>query len=278
MSTSEAIKRFALGGQEQLGSAINAAKGSTWLLPAIAVIVVLVLVAIIVFVVLQYKQTAPKSETKGPIDLWAPGSAVFVSRDNTNKYMKGNWTFAFYVRFDAVPDMRTDVPFLVWPGSWALDYNPAQETLLWKVNAAPDGSYGATQQVIRVPGVPLQRWTQVLLTLEGRTLDAYINGSLVLSDQLTNVPQMTSGSITIQPNNIMGQAAYIQLWGRRLTGGEISGNYADTSDSQGRPMLGPALFQAFKGLSLPNLFCPSGNCSGSSPSAQPSQTWEFPYA
>lgn len=277
-TATQSVLRGVFGGSEQFANKLGAVTENKWLVPALAVIGALVLIAIIVFVVLQYKKGAPKAFTKGPIDLWNPGNVVFVSRTDTAKYMKGNWTFAFYVRFDAVPDMRTDVPFLLWPGSWALDYNPAQETLLWKVQPAPDGSFGKRQQVIPIPGVPLQRWTQVLLATEGRTLDMYVNGQLVKSDQLTNLPQMTAGSITIAPQQIMGQAAYIQMWGKRLSGGDITGNYADTSDSQGRPLLGPDLFKAFSGFSLPNLFCPGGNCAATGPSAQPSQTWEFPYA
>jgi len=277
-SFGSSVQSAAFGALSQAKSTFGVAAQSPWLLPVVAAIGAIVLIAIIVVVTLQYTKLSPKAATKGPIDLWAPGSVVFVSRTDTNKYMKGTWTMSFYVRFDAVPDMRSSVPFLVWPGTWTLDYNPAQEMLLWNVNPAPDGSIQTSGQQIEIPRVPMQKWTQITLAQEGRTLDIYVDGALVKSDQLTNLPQSTSGSITIVPNNIMGQAAFINMWSRRLTGTEIGGNYADTSDSQGRPLLGPDFFKAFSGVTLPNIFCPSGNCGGTSPSAQPSQTWEFPYA
>ena len=247
-----------------------------YVLPLVAGVIALVLILIVVFVVVQYKVTGPKAQIKGPIDLWQPGSKTLVSRTDTSKHMKGNWTLSFYVQFDAVPDMRESTPLFFWSGTWVIDYNPAREELLWKVSPAPDGSFGATTQTIPIPNVPLQRWTQVTLCQEGRTVDMYVNGKLVKSDQLTNLPRSTAGSIVIAPGNIMGKAAYVQLWSSRLTGADIANNYADTSDSQGRPLLGPDLFAAFK--NLPNIFCGAGGCTGSSPSAQPSQTWDFPYA
>jgi hypothetical protein len=274
----EGVKATFLGAAEGTKAAFGAASSSPYLLPVVIAIAAVFLVVIIVYIVIQYRYQNPLMLNKGPIDLWAPGSKTFISRSDTAKNMKGTWTLSFYVRFDAVPDMRAATPFLTWPGNWAIHYNPAQEELVWVVAPAPDGSFGARTQNIPIPNVPLQRWTQVSLVAEGRSLDMYVNGQLVKSDQLTNLPQSGAGSVIIVPNNIMGQAAYVQLWPRRLTGAELTDNYGDTSDSQGRPLLGPAILQSISGLSIPNLFCAGGNCAGSSPSAQPSQTWEFPYA
>lgn len=270
------LKTAAFGAGQAARGALGTAAQTPYVLPFVVGIVAIVLVLIIVFVVIQYKSSGPAAQTKGPIDLWAPGNIPFVSRTDTKKSMTASWTLSFYVRFDAVPDMRASTPLLAWPGTWTIDYNPAQEELLWKVSPTPDGSFGATTQSIPIPNVPLQRWTQVTLCQEGRTIDMYVNGQLAKSDQLTNLPRGSAGSIVIAPGNIMGQAAYVQIWPRRLSGNDIAGNYADTSDSQGRPLLGPNLFVALK--SLPNIFCGAGGCTGSSPSAQPSQTWEFPYA
>jgi hypothetical protein len=33
-----------------------------------------------------------------------------------------------------------------------------------------------------------------------------------------------------------------------------------------------------KATSLPNIFCPSGDCAPSKPEASHAQKWEFPYA
>jgi hypothetical protein len=165
-------------------------------------------------------------------------------------------------------------PLFTWPGIWNLGYNAAQEELVWSFGQTSD-----TRTPIRVtlPQVPLQRWTQITMTLEGRTVDLYVNGALVKSDILDSMPPRANASITIVPEGIMGETAYIQLWARRLTVSDIGANFIDTSDSQGRPYLGPAFFEALNTISVPNLFCSNDDC-GAAPTATPSQSWEFPYA
>jgi hypothetical protein len=109
-------------------------------------------------------------------------------------------------------------------------------------------------------------------------VDLYVNGKLVKSEILNAMPPLANSSITVVPGGIMGETAFIQLWSRRLTVSEIDANFTDTSDSQGRPYLGPAFFDALNTMAVPNLFCPSGDCGGATPTATPSQSWEFPYA
>jgi hypothetical protein len=194
--------------------------------------------------------------------------------------MKGSYTLAFYVRIDAVPDMRTAATALMsWPGIWDLGYNAATEQLVWTFAQTPDAaSQWAAPDPVNLDGVPMQRWTQVVITFEGRTADLYVNGKLITSSTLRNLPPSAASSVILVPSGVMGQLAYVQLWPRRLAVSEIAANYTDTSDSQGRPFLGPDLLGPLENLKVPNLFCPSGNCASSTPTASPSQTWEFPYA
>ena len=228
----------------------------------------------LVFVVVQARKQLPATFVKGPIDLFAPKSPLVVDRAATKRDMAGTYTLAFYLRVDAVPDMRTEAtPLLTWPGIWNLNYNAAQEELQWIVKQTR-----GTDEKMVLKGVPLQKWTQIAIAFEGRTFDLYVAGKLVKSHTLNNLPPSAVSSITIVPGGVLGQIAYVQLWPRRLTVSEAGGNFIDTSDSQGRPFLGPDFFSTLTDVKLPNLFCPGGNCAGLIPTANPSQTWEFPYA
>lgn len=240
------------------------------IVPVIAAIIGITLIVIVVLVVIHMRTNAPKVFLKDPVDLYKPSSPVVVDRATTAS-MSATYTLSFYIKLDAVPDMRVSAtPLLKWPGAWDVDYNPAHETLVWTVYPT-----GAKAETIRIPRVPMQRWIQVSATFEGRSFDFYINGELVLSHILTNLPPVVSASVTIVPGGIMGQIAHAQVWPRRLTVREVRSNYQDTSDSQGRPYFGPDFFKALNKISVPNLFCPSGKCS---PTATAAQTWEFPYA
>jgi len=250
-------------------------QGSTsYILPVIAIIVGLTIVIMLVLVVVQSRKQLPATFVKGPIDLFAPKSPLVVDRANTKRDMMGTYTLAFYLRVDAVPDMRTEAtPLLTWPGIWNLNYNAAQEELQWIIKQ----TQGEPEKMV-LRGVPLQKWTQITVAFEGRTFDLYVGGKLVKSHTLGNLPPSAVSSITIVPGGILGKIAYVQLWSRRLTVSETAANFIDTSDSQGRPFLGPDFLSALTDIQLPNLFYPGGSCNSSTPTANPSQTWEFPYA
>jgi len=274
-------------GRQLFGALTESAKVSfgsigsnSYVLPIIAGVIGIALIVMVIYVVIQMRQNNPTKLLKGPVDLFAPKSPVVIDRPTVKKDMSGSYTMAFFVRIDAVPDMRADAtPLFTWPGAWDLNYNAAHEELHWMIKETYDGQTGLIKpEKMALPQVPLQKWTQITIAFEGRTFDLYVNGQLIKSHTLDNLPNSTTSSITIVPGGIMGQLAYVQLWPRRLTVSDANANYIDTSDSQGRPFLGPDLISTLTNISVPNLFCPSGNCTGSQPSASSSQTWEFPYA
>ena len=276
-----------LGGLSSVFTRIAPSLGTqpdSFVMPLIAGIIVVFMIIAIVYVVIQYRRSGAKKLTKGPIDLFAPKSPVVVDRESTKSIMKASYTLAFYVQLDAVPDMRAAAtPLFTWPGVWNMNYSPSQEQMIWTFTQTR-GSQPVSPfeppptETVVLPTVPLQRWVQIVIGFEGRSVDLYVNGALVKSELLSNLPAIGASSITIVPNNVMGKLAYIQVWPRRLPISEVAANYTDTSDSQGRPFLGPEFFDVFKNLRFPNLFCPNGDCTGAKPSCAQSQTWEFPYA
>jgi hypothetical protein len=251
---------------------------SSYILPVIAVVVGIALIVIIILVSVQLGKGQPTKLVKGPIDLFAPSSPVVVDRPTASSTLQSTYTLSFYLMIDAVPDMRVAAtPLLTWPNVWNLGYNAAQEQLVWDFQQTPDRATMAQPESVILTPIPMQKWTQIAITSEGRTVDMYVNGVLTTSSTLSNLTPSVNSSITIVPGDVMGQIAYVQVWPRRLRVSEIANNYRDTSDSQGRPFVDPGFFKALTTLSVPNLFCPNGDCAGSKPAANPSQTWEFPY-
>lgn len=247
-----------------------------YLMPIVLGFIGLLMVLMIIYVVVQTYKGRPATTLTGPLDLWAPPSPVIVDRTTVRTQMQASYTMSVFLKLDVAPDMRSaETPLLTLPDVWNLRYDPAHEalSLQFKETAV------ATPQSIRIPGFPMQRWNQLVLTLEGRSVDIYINGALATSAQLENVPPSGNASVTVVPGNLMGSAALAQVWNRRLTVSEVVANYASTADSQGRPFMGTALLAPLKNIpNIPNLFCPGGDCQTATPTAGPSQTWEFPYA
>lgn len=250
-----------------------------YIVPAVLGIIGILLLILIIITIVQLSQGQPAKILKGPIDLYNPPSPVIVDRDTTLKNMAVTYTLSFYLTLDAVPDMRAgSTPLLTWAGVWNLGYSPANEQLIWTFGQTTSGESDLRPDIIVLPQVPLQRCTQVTMTFEGRSVDMYVNGTLIKSSTLDNLPASATSSVTIVGGNVIGKIAYVQVWPRRLTVSEVSNNYLGTSDSQGCPYLGPELLKTLNAMAFPDLFCPSGNCCGSTPVATPSQVWEFPYA
>lgn len=259
----------------------QAASNETLFLPIVGTVIGVVLIALIVIVALRFREGRATTTLTGPLDLYEPKpSPIVVSRDVVAKQMGGSYTLSFYVTLDAVPDMRAAAtPLLTWPSIMNVGYNAAQEQLVWTIQQTPDSTGTTNPEIVTLDGVPMQKWTQVAMALQGRSLDLFVNGQLVKSVLLDNLPPIPKSvaSITVVGGGIMGQIAVAQVWSRRLTVTEIYNNYVDTSDSQGRPYIGGFL-DPLKNISIPNLFCPGGNCAGSQPAANKAQTWDFPYA
>ena len=255
-------------------------QSSPYLMPVIAAVVVVLLVTLIAVVAIKMGKGRPAKELTGPLDLFQPPSVVVVDRATAAASMRNSYSLMFYVRVDAVPDMRASAtPLLTWPGVWNLDYNAAQDQLVWTFQQTADSPFPAETETGVLKGVSSQRWHQVGIVLEGRTVELFLNGELQRAYTLNNVPPVANSSITIVAGGIMGQLAYAQVWSRRLTLNDVAQNYVETSDSQGRPYLGPEMLTVLKGFSMPNLFVGAGSDSDpSKPTASAAQTWEFPYA
>ena len=266
--------REGIFGPTYAGASIGESTPS-YILPLVGTLVVIAIIVISVVVSLQYKAKRPPYKLLGPIDLFAPEAPIIVDRPAVKANMLASYTLSIYFMMDAVPDMRTSgTPLLAWPGVWRLHYNAPKEELLWIFTETPYNTTPPEPVTVKIEDIPLQRWNQIVMTFEGRTADMYCNGILVSSTTLPNVPPLPNSSIEIIPGNIMGKAAYIQVWPKRLTMGEVSKNYIETSDSQGRPYIGNKLMNPFK---LQNLFCPGGQCNGKDIASGEGMHWEFPY-
>jgi hypothetical protein len=271
MSTARETLVSGLFGRSPAASlGIGIESSTSYLFPAIAIFAGLVMVAVLIYIAVLQARNRPTLTLTNPVDLWEPSNPVIVDRMTVRNQMQASYTLALYIKLDAVPDIRsTGSAVFTLPGVMDFNYDAASETLALVTR-------DISSETVRISGFPLQRWNQLTLTLEGRTLDIYVNGQLSQSALLNNVPPSGNASITIVPNSVMGSAAYAQVWSRRLTVAEVGNNYVSTSDSQGRPFIGNTLLAPLQ--HIPNLFCPGGDCDVTTPTASPAQQWEFPYA
>ena len=265
----DGIRRLVGFGDVQLtfGGVTRSSFLSPFFLAGVGVFIII----LAIYFIIRYRRQPGKYLLTGPVDLFNTKEPVIVERAAVREYMRGSYTLSFYCMIATVPDMRSIAPLMEWPGVWKAGYNPAKEELLWSFTDTPD--------VISITPVSMQRWNQITVTQEGRTLDFYVNGELVKSHTLDRLPTPnTNAGILIKTENLLGQLGYVEVLPKRITVSEVKENYIETSDSQGRPYNMQSIRSLFEGLKPPNLFCPSGNCTAATPTADKTQAWEFPYA
>lgn len=99
--------------------------------------------------------------------------------------------------------------------------------------------YGESKfEDIEIPNVTVAKWHQITVAVLGRSVDVYLNGALVKSTLLENVPTIYPVGVELETvPDFVGQAGLFQAWGSRLTVSEVARNYKRNTDLRGKPFL-----------------------------------------
>lgn len=72
-------------------------------------------------------------------------------------------------------------------------------------------TYDNINEEITIPDIPLNKWVSVIMRCQNKTLDVYINGTIVRSVQLAGVPKQNYGDVFVAMNG--GFSGYVSnLW------------------------------------------------------------------
>jgi hypothetical protein len=132
---------------------------------------------------------------------------------------------------------------------------------------------------IDIENFMITRWNQLVVTVEGRTVDVYLNGALAKSTLLENLPILNPVGVLLETSpDFSGQSGLFQAWPRRLTETEIATNYKRNTDTRGKPLIPDSTY------SLQNMFtdlfvsiCKDGNC-GFQNTSNPLKYVDYEYA
>ncbi len=116
---------------------------------------------------------------------------------------------------------------------------------------------------IDIPDVAVARWNQLVVSVEGRSVDVYLNGNLVKSALMENVPVLYPVGVLLETvPDFSGQAGLFQAWARRLTMEEVQRNYKKNVDLRGKPRIPEktvSVSDVFKKIG--DMFCSIGFCA-----------------
>jgi hypothetical protein len=98
----------------------------------------------------------------------------------------------------------------------------------------------------------VSRWNQLTITIEGRTVDIYLNGAIATSTLLDNLPSLKPLGVLLEKSpDFAGQAGLFQAWPRRLSEQEIIRNYKRNTDTRGKPLIpdiGTSIMDIFRNM------------------------------
>lgn len=186
----------------------------------------------------------PKGTTK-----WSP----LIPADELSTLLSNNFTCSFFVYMDDANRERIPIgsqgyqyQYLLTVGnSYGVMMDPIQQKMIVTVIPQPLRGVRADWINIEVENVMIAKWNQVTFTIEGRTIDIYLNGKLVKSKLMENVPVSQLGSLLLNNSpDFTGQAGLFQVWPTRRTTTQILENYKRNTDPRGKPLIpdvGPKL-------------------------------------
>jgi hypothetical protein len=231
----------------------NKAKEYNVNLSSTQIIIGLVIIIFAVAVVLfwWFKPKADHVTFMGPIVLKGAGNGVpseqkvLFTQSQIDTSLGNNFTLSLFVYMD--DSNRERIPlgspdgdfrfknFVTILGVGTITLDPIHQRARISVRSL---SSGLPETHIIIDNFMVAKWNQITITLEGRTLDVYINGVLAKSALLENLPILKPVMVTMETSpDFSGQAGLIQAWPRRLTSNAVAVNYKRNTDTRGKPLI-----------------------------------------
>ncbi len=140
------------------------------------------------------------------------------------QYGYGKYKHIFHKGNDNVGDKGMITPNNA-PG---LYIHPTQNALVVVMN-----TYSTIDEEIMITNIPLNKWVNVIMIVQGNVLSVYINGSLVKLHQLSDVPKQNYGDVYVAMNGgFNGYISKLRYFDYAIQPGEIQNiNYWGASNA-----------------------------------------------
>ena len=228
-----------------------------------------------------YKYFKPRSKEvvrMGPYEL--KGAGAVPKKDsvvNVFEYSEvvsnlgNNFTFSFFLYMNDINIERIPIgsggrgnefryrPLVTILGVNTIVIDPVHQKLRLQFN-----QYRGSPDTINldVKDLMAARWNQITYTLEGRSVDIYLNGNLVKSALLENLPILYPVGVLLETSpDFSGQAGLFQAWPYRLTESAVQANYKRNVDTRGKPLI-PDTDVVYRDVfkNIKDTFCELGFC------------------
>ena len=223
-------------------------------------IIVLVVAAVAVIGAGLYMWFKPRPEhvtVEGPYNLKgvtasAGGSSQTTILDSSQLMSKAgnNFTISAFVYMDDVNAERIPIagpagdyrfkPLVYILGVGTIIVDPIHQKARVALQPLTDRSLRKVDAPVNIDidNFVVARWNQITISVLGRSADVYLNGKLIKSAMMENVPVLAPVGLLLETvPDFSGQAGLFQAWPRRLSADEVLRNYKINTDLRGKPAI-----------------------------------------
>ncbi len=265
-----------------LGTAENTVRSTTGVEPPLFYFFVVCIIILLAFGAYMWlKPKADQVTVMGPYIL--EGTSLVAKPNSIETVMTqaqivsslgNNFSLSFFVYMDDVNRERIPIagpkgdfrfkPFLYILGVGDVVLDPIHQVARVRLRPLTKSALvnPEVMTTIDVENFMIARWNQLTITVEGRTVDVYMNGALVTSTLLENLPILNPVGVLLETSpDFSGQAGLIQAWPYRLSEEQVMKNYKRNTNVRGKPYI-PDIKPSFRNLfdTMGKHFCDLGLC------------------
>ena len=196
-----------------------------------------------------------------------------------NRSLKNNFTLGFFIYMDKINTERIPFagpkgdkyrcfkPLVKIQGFGEFILNPVHQTAQLRTTPLVPAVFNKTFNTppqVDLENILNDRWNQIVISVEGRSIDLYVNGQHATAMLLENLTWSIPTGVFLETSpDFWGQAGFIQAWPRRLTESEILKNYQRHTDQRGRPHIPDKVVYRNIWDQMAQLLCRAGICPDS---------------
>jgi hypothetical protein len=238
----------------------NAAKNSGGFklaTPSIILIAVIALIVVGILLYLYFRKKPQMATVMGPYELKGISNSGEKSSQETlldasqlSSSLGNNFTFSMFLYMNDTNAERIPIagpsgdfrfkPLVYILGVGTIIADPIHQKARLTLQPLTDRAVKKVDApvLVDIDNFLVARWNQLLFSVEGRSVDVYLNGNLIKSAQMENVPLLAPVGLLLETiPDFTGQAGLFQAWPRRLTGPEVMLNYKRNVDLRGKPSI-----------------------------------------
>lgn len=154
-----------------------------------------IILCVLIYVMYEYLNRKGNQVGSNMVTLNATTSNPSVSYSLLSDPTSSRYNLSFWINVNNLPSESTIFDIKTGTASNLKVFLTTDSTLKYTIMSASDPN--SIINHIIIPDFPLQKWVYVILSIDGKVVDTYIDGKMIRSEALSEVPTLTDKNSNI---------------------------------------------------------------------------------